>query len=213
MGAPLAAERQRRTLRSITVNEERGPVIQEAISRILFEDWDPIGVRHIAPRDEYDAYVAGIYRLLVAGASPDNVAEHLAQIERGAMGCLDASAAANLEVAKRLCRLDVRLDRTLSGATQADCDVAQILAFLNDHHVRATYRAVGEALGIPARAVGAMLGPRRIEASWVVSAKTGEPTGYERDQKHPLLSGSRLLTSGVELLRMMAGIRDGKNAG
>jgi hypothetical protein len=39
--------------------------IQESIRQILFYDWDPIGINDLAPDDEYDSYVGGIYRLLV----------------------------------------------------------------------------------------------------------------------------------------------------
>jgi hypothetical protein len=34
--------------------------IQESIRRILFEEWDPIGVNSFATDDEYDFYVGGI---------------------------------------------------------------------------------------------------------------------------------------------------------
>jgi hypothetical protein len=52
-----------------------------------------------------------------------------------------------------------------------------------------------------------------MEASWVVNAETANTTGCDDDQKHPLLSGSGPVTVGLELLRMMAGIRSSKNAG
>jgi hypothetical protein len=54
----------------------------------------------------------------------------------------------------------------------------EILRFLNDQQIRATYGAVGDAVGVIARNVGARLGYRRPEASWVVSAANGWPTGY-----------------------------------
>ena len=39
------------------------------VDRILWEDWDPIGVMSDPewPRDEYDSYIGDIYRFLVRG--------------------------------------------------------------------------------------------------------------------------------------------------
>ena len=48
----------------------------------------------------------------------------------------------------------------------------EILEFLNRHRVRATYGAVADLLGVLPRGVGAMLGEKRPEASWVVNAQT-----------------------------------------
>ena len=55
--------------------------VQKSIRHILFYDWDPIGVNDLAPDDEYDSYVADIYRLLISGASRTEIAAHLRQIE------------------------------------------------------------------------------------------------------------------------------------
>ncbi len=60
--------------------------IQDAIRRVLFEDWDPIGVNDLAPKDEYDSYVGGIYRLLASGGTEDEVCEHLRQLEINQIG-------------------------------------------------------------------------------------------------------------------------------
>lgn len=64
--------------------DRRARSIHETISKILFEDWDPLGLTGIAPSDY--SYVGGVYRLLASGASANEIAEHLAQIERGPMG-------------------------------------------------------------------------------------------------------------------------------
>ena len=78
----------------------------------------------------------------------------------------------------------------------------EILEFLNRHRVRATYGAVADLLGVLPRGVGAMLGEKRPEASWVVNAQTGEPTGYTTSQCHPELhSKTTLLRTGDELRR------------
>ena len=89
--------------------ERRGREIQDKIGRILYEDWDPLGLRDVAPSDEYDSYVGGVYRLLVSGATCEEVAEHLAKLERGPLGYSEATAARNMTAARKLCELDVRL--------------------------------------------------------------------------------------------------------
>jgi len=88
----------------------RGREIQDEISRILYEDWDPLGLSGIAPRDEYDSYIGGVYSLLAAGASCERVAEHLAELERGPFGYAEATAARNMAAAKKLCELDLRIE-------------------------------------------------------------------------------------------------------
>ena len=48
--------------------------------------------------------------------------------------------------------------------------------------------------------MGAMLGARRPEASWVVNADTGLPTDYEQSDWHPdLLASSDVIRTGREL--------------
>ena len=83
--------------------------------------------------------------------------------------------------------------------------IKEILAYLNEACVRCTFGAVGYAIGgVPAQSVGKHLGERRKEASWVVNAGTGEPTGYTDAQKHPCLKKSRdIIGSGPELLKCM----------
>ena len=62
----------------------------------------------------------------------------------------------------------------------------QILDALNAHRQRATYGAVAAVLGAAPRTL--MSGRDRDQRhSWVVSRKTGQPTGYEPDQIHPEL--------------------------
>jgi hypothetical protein len=87
----------------------------------------------------------------------------------------------------------------------------KILAFLNRDRIRATYGAVGEALGFQlgqaGQAVGQMLGVRRPYACWVVNADSGEPTGYEEHEKHSALRDNpEVIDTGLELLQRMAGI-------
>jgi hypothetical protein len=89
----------------------RAREIQAAIGVILLRDWDPLGVRDVPKaQDEYDGYVAGVYRLLVSGAHPQAVAEHLCAVERERMALGQRQPADLLQVAKKLCRLDVSLE-------------------------------------------------------------------------------------------------------
>ena len=82
--------------------------------------------------------------------------------------------------------------------------VKEILDYLNDAHVRCTYGAVGEVIGVPPQSVGGYLGEKCKEASWVVRADTGEPTGYTDAEKHPRLKERKhIIRSGTELERCM----------
>ena len=61
----------------------------DAISSVLFERWDPMGVRAQDkrwPRDEYEGYASGVLELVDHAASDDVVAEHLARLESAWMG-------------------------------------------------------------------------------------------------------------------------------
>jgi hypothetical protein len=69
-----------------------------------------MGVRDVPEaQDEYDSYVGGVYRLLVSGSPPQAVAEHLCTVERERMALGQRQPADLLPVAKKLCRLNVRL--------------------------------------------------------------------------------------------------------
>jgi hypothetical protein len=49
--------------------EKRAAEIQDAIRQVLYRDWDPIGVCGVAPEDEYDSYIGGVYRILSTSRS------------------------------------------------------------------------------------------------------------------------------------------------
>jgi hypothetical protein len=53
-----------------------------------------------------------------------------------------------------------------------DPRLADIIRFLHQERVRATYGAVAGVLGVVPQSMGARLGPHTIEASWIVNAKT-----------------------------------------
>ena len=83
--------------------------------------------------------------------------------------------------------------------------IEEILAYLNEAHVRCTYGAIGEVFGIDPQSVAPQcLGDKRKEASWVVNSRTGEPTGYDAAEQHPRLKEhGHIITSGAELLKCM----------
>jgi len=91
-------------------DEQKAREIQASIARVLMEDWDPIGVREEPDvANEYDAYVGGVYRLLASGANTQQIAEHLAAVERDRMGLANPSVDALLPVAEKLTQLDTHL--------------------------------------------------------------------------------------------------------
>jgi hypothetical protein len=88
---------------------KKAAAIQDAIRRVLYEDWDPIGISGIAPRDEYDAYIAGVYKLIASKRSDshDALVEFLARVEADNMGLTPSEAAKLRLVAKKLLSLSV----------------------------------------------------------------------------------------------------------
>ena|SRR5215217_5298489 len=61
--------------------------IQDSIRKVLLYEWDPIGIcSDQALSDEYDEYIAPIYRILVGTRSADVLTERLAQIEQDELG-------------------------------------------------------------------------------------------------------------------------------
>ena len=101
----------------------------------------------------------------------------------------------------RFCAVCNRASRATAGAPgAAGTSLTDILAFLNATRTRATYGAVAGVLGVPARSVGAMLGDRRVEASWVVNDETGLRTGYEQADWHAdLLTSPTIIRTSNEL--------------
>jgi hypothetical protein len=85
-----------------------------------------------------------------------------------------------------------------------DPRVERIVDFLNDQQIRATYAAVGGAIGFPAQSVGRLLGGRQPRASWVVAKKTRRPTGYTASQMHAALQESEVILTANDLRRRMS---------
>jgi len=91
--------------------EERTRQVQQWIADVLRNHWDPIGIKdEPAAADEYDSYVGGVYRLIAAGATPRELAEHLAKVETDRLGFSDTDPKMLIPVAEKLLRLNVRLE-------------------------------------------------------------------------------------------------------
>ena len=89
-------------------------VLQE-INRILLREWDPIGVQESArAREEYESYAPSVHRMLLDGASEEEIAGHLQSIEVERMGLTgrdpDEIHAHLLEVAASLKAVDLRME-------------------------------------------------------------------------------------------------------
>lgn len=82
--------------------------LYERVCRLLWEEWDPIGVKALGgPNDEYDSYAAGLIRLVQSGADEFKVAGQLTQIEEVSMGlsCSQGDEPRRQDVAWRLIHL------------------------------------------------------------------------------------------------------------
>ena len=88
--------------------KERRLHIQNSIRQILFYDWDPIGISKDSTwDDEYDSYIAPIYRILVGTRSENEIVNRLFQIERDSMGIAREDRETLRPVARKLLELGV----------------------------------------------------------------------------------------------------------
>jgi hypothetical protein len=95
--------------------------------------------------------------------------------------------------------------RRHSPASFSEANLDEVIRFLNDERIRATYGAVAGLLGVLPRGLGSHLGFRRPEVSWIVNAETGVPTDYNRQEIHPdLFSKAEIIRTGSELVLRMA---------
>lgn len=80
-----------------------------AIRKVLFWQWDPLAVSGaVKGEDEYDSYIGPLLRLLAAGASDQELAAHLIQLERDVLRISSPSEPARLaEVIAQLRQIDV----------------------------------------------------------------------------------------------------------
>lgn len=90
-------------------SKNRGLEIQAAIRHVLNTDWNPISVRDGGVDDEYDAYIAPIYRILVTSREPNQIVKTLMRIESDELGVEPSDAAKYGPIAEALLKLDVML--------------------------------------------------------------------------------------------------------
>ncbi len=75
----------------------------ERIKRLLWEEWDPIGVNNMDeawPDDEYDSYAPQVLKMARLGVSVETNAAYLKEVEGERMG-LQANPARNHSVAAK----------------------------------------------------------------------------------------------------------------
>ncbi len=73
------------------------------IDKILWEDWDPIGIKKMnGPRDEYSGYVAEIFSLVLANSSEEEIASRLDYIAEYTIGFGGGHLEHCREVAKKI---------------------------------------------------------------------------------------------------------------
>jgi hypothetical protein len=84
-------------------------VIQDSIRQILSCEWDPLGLCDYGPKDEYDSYIAPVYRILVGSRSEGELIDFLHLTESETIGMPGGQRKALREVARKLLALDVRL--------------------------------------------------------------------------------------------------------
>ena len=89
--------------------DKRAAEIQDSIRQILRRDWNPIGCAGNLPEDEYDSYIAPVYRILAGSQSEQELVECLYGIECNIIGMPCASIDLLRPVARKLLELDVRL--------------------------------------------------------------------------------------------------------
>lgn len=91
--------------------EERANEIGDEIRRILFFEWDPIGLSSDpeSPRDEYDDYAGLVYRILVSGGSENDLIDHLYKIERDQIGMSCGDKEMLRPVAKKLLAINLKI--------------------------------------------------------------------------------------------------------
>jgi hypothetical protein len=75
--------------------------LYKAVDEILWNDWDPIGVNEIAPRDEYQSYVPEIFSMLIQNKTDIEISDRLYKIETETIGVLGRKEHC-LTIAKKL---------------------------------------------------------------------------------------------------------------
>jgi hypothetical protein len=81
-----------------------------------------------------------------------------------------------------------------------DPTLEKILDFLERAKTRATYGAVAGCIKVPPQSMGSFLTHRCPRESWVVRGDSGNPEGYDPNEKHPeLCVNKRIIFSADDL--------------
>lgn len=96
--------------------------LEGMVRLILLVDWDPIGIfGHAGAMTEYDSYTPDVCDLLMAGASREQLAIHLEQIETVQMG-MRGDAVTRKIVAEKLLRiLETRYSVLMHTSDDSEC--------------------------------------------------------------------------------------------
>jgi hypothetical protein len=90
--------------------KNRGLEIQAAIRDVLFTQWNPISLADDRIGEEYDAYIAPLYRILVTSRDQELIIDTLMRIERDEIGTIFSDSNKLRSVANSLLGLKVTLD-------------------------------------------------------------------------------------------------------
>lgn len=75
------------------------------VDKILWEEWDPIGVNDSGPNDEYSSYVPSIVKLFNEGADEHKISKCLQHHASVNMGLSNSIFEHHQKIAKKLCAL------------------------------------------------------------------------------------------------------------
>jgi len=96
-------------------NEQCTQEITHEIHDILWNDWDPIGVRGFGPEDEYDSYIGGVYRMLASKVPRETLFTHLQKIQTDWMGMSLVDRETLDKVVDKLLKLDVSIENRMAS--------------------------------------------------------------------------------------------------
>jgi hypothetical protein len=101
----------KQTAKSPGRTASRALEIYDSIRTVLVRDWDPISIANEPDLwDEYDAYIAPVYRILVGTRSESDLIKCLQRIERDELGVANAEDARTLPLVRKLLELPVNLN-------------------------------------------------------------------------------------------------------
>lgn len=69
------------------MNQAQNKIYNE-IDKILWFDWDPMGINNTAARNTYEAYVLIVFGLKISGANLELIARKLYEIETDTLGAV-----------------------------------------------------------------------------------------------------------------------------